>query len=86
LTATTDDGQILPVRILTEGDFLGQTTLTREPVFAGAHAMEEVTVLQIDRVHLEELVETKPVLLHDIGRAIEERRMWVRRTLAAAQD
>lgn len=86
MTATTDDGQILPVRILTEGDFLGQTALTREPVFAGAHAMEEVTVLQIDRVHLEELVENKPVLLHDIGRAIEERRMWVRRALATAED
>ena len=83
LTATTDDGQILPVRTLTEGDFLGQTTLTREPVFAGAHAMDEVTVLQIDRVHLEDLVENKPVLLHDIGRAIEERRMWVRRALTA---
>lgn len=86
LTATTEDGQILPVRTLDEGDFLGQTALTREPVFAGAYAMEEVTVLQINRVHLETLVENKPVLLHDIGRAIEERRMWVRRALAAAED
>jgi small-conductance mechanosensitive channel len=86
LTATTEDGQILPVRTLDEGDFLGQTALTREPVFAGAYAVEEVTVLQINRVHLETLVENKPVLLHDIGRAIEERRMWVRRALAAAED
>ncbi|MGB3481437.1 MAG: mechanosensitive ion channel family protein [Mycobacterium sp.] len=86
LTATSDDGLVIPVQILTEGDFLGQTALTREPVSAGAHAVEEVTALQINRVHLEKLVETKPVLLHDIGRAIEERRTWVRRALDIGDD
>lgn len=82
LTATTEDGRVLPVRTLSEGDFLGQTTLTREPVSAGAHAVDEVTVLTIDRVHMERLVEAKPALLHDIGRAIDERRDEVRRVLA----
>jgi small-conductance mechanosensitive channel len=86
LTASTDDGQVLRVRTLSEGDFLGQTTLTREPVFAGAHASGEVTVLQIDRDHLERIVENKPVLLHDIGRAIADRRDEVRRVLTAAED
>ncbi len=36
-------------------------------------------MLQIDREHIEELVTQKPVLLQDIGRAIEERRESLRR-------
>jgi small-conductance mechanosensitive channel len=82
LTATGEDGSIVPVRILEEGDFIGQTALTREPVIADATALEEVTVLQIDREHIEELVARKPLLLQEIGRAIEERRENVRRALA----
>jgi CRP-like cAMP-binding protein len=68
------------------GDFLGSTTLTREPVGTTAYALDEVTVLQIEREHIEELVTRKPVLLQDIGRAIEERRASLRRTLAAKDD
>jgi small-conductance mechanosensitive channel len=86
LIASGDDGAIIPVRTLEEGDFLGQTALTREAVTASAYALEEVTVLQIDRVYIEELVERKPLLLQDIGRAIEERRQSLRRALAAAND
>ena len=59
LVVTGDDGAIVPVRTLEEGDFLGQTALTREPVTAAAYALEEVTVLQIDRDHIEELVAAK---------------------------
>jgi small-conductance mechanosensitive channel len=86
LVASGDDGAIIPVRTLEEGDFLGQTALTREAVTASAYALEEVTVLQIDREYIEELVERKPLLLQDIGRAIEERRKSLRRALAAAED
>jgi len=86
LIATGDDGALIPVRTLDEGDFLGQTALTREPVAASAYALGEVTVLQIDREHIEELVGRKPLLLQDIGRAIEERRAKVRQALAAAQN
>ncbi|MBB5160949.1 mechanosensitive ion channel domain-containing protein [Mycobacterium sp. AZCC_0083] len=86
LVASGDDGAIIPVRILEEGDFLGQTALTREAVTASAYALEEVTVLQIEREYIEELVERKPLLLQDIGRAIEERRKSLRRALAAAGD
>jgi CRP-like cAMP-binding protein len=77
---------IVPVRTLEEGDFLGSTTLTREPVGNTAYALDEVTVLQIEREHIEELVTRKPVLVQDIGRAIEERRASLRRTLAAKDD
>ncbi|MHA3021426.1 mechanosensitive ion channel domain-containing protein [Mycobacterium sp. BMJ-28] len=82
LTALRPDGSIVTVRTAEAGDFLGQTTLTREPVAAGAHALDEVTVLQIDRSHVEELVARKPLLLQEIGRAIEERRSAVRAALA----
>ena len=86
LVVTGDSGTVIPVRTLEEGDFLGQTTLTREPVTASAYAMEEVTVLQIDRAHVEDLVGRKPLLLQDIGRAIEERRADARRAVSAAAD
>ena len=69
----------MTVRTLEEGDFLGQTALTREPVTAGAVALTEVTVLEIDRDEVEELVGRKPVLLQEFGRAIEERRRDLRR-------
>ncbi len=84
LVAMGNEGVIVPVRTLEEGDFLGQTALTREPVAASAYALEEVTVLQVEREHIEELVARKPLLLQDIGRAIEERRASVRRALATA--
>jgi len=45
-----------------------------------------VTVLQVEREYIEELVARKPLLLQDIGRAIEERRASLRRALAAAGD
>jgi Cyclic nucleotide-binding domain/Mechanosensitive ion channel len=86
LVVAGDDGSIVPVRVLEEGDFLGQTALTREPVTASAYALEEVTVLQVEREYIEQLVERKPLLLKDIGRAIEERRANVRRALAPAAE
>ena len=86
LVVTGDDGVVLPVRTLEEGDFIGQTALTREAVAAAAYALEEVTALQIEREYIEQLVARKPLLLQDIGRAIEERRANLRRVLAAAGD
>jgi small-conductance mechanosensitive channel len=86
LVAYGEDGSVIPVRTLEEGDFLGQTTLTREAVATGAYALEEVTVLQVEREYIDELVARKPLLLQEIGRAIEERRANVRRVLAAAGE
>jgi small-conductance mechanosensitive channel len=84
LVAQGDDGAVVTVRVLEEGDFLGSTTLTREPVSTGAYAVDEVTVLQIEREAVEALVSRKPLLLQEIGRTIEERQEDVRRALAAA--
>ena len=84
LVAQGEDGAVITVRVLEEGDFLGSTTLTREPVSTGAYAVDEVTVLQLDRAAVEDLVARKPLLLQEIGRTIEERQDDVRRALAAA--
>jgi small-conductance mechanosensitive channel len=86
LVANGEHGSVIPVRTLEEGDFLGQTALTREPVSASAYALDEVTVLQLERDRIEELVARKPVLLQDIGRSIEVRRADVRRAISAVAD
>ena len=60
LTATAEDGSVLSVSVLEEGSFLGVTTLTRQPNLATAYALEEVTALEIDREHIEDLVMRSP--------------------------
>jgi small-conductance mechanosensitive channel/CRP-like cAMP-binding protein len=78
LTATAEDGSVVPISTLDEGSFLGLTALTRQPNLAGAYALEEVTALEIDREHLEHLVMREPLLLQDLGRIIDERQNQAR--------
>lgn len=82
LTVTAADGAIIPVRTLAAGDWLGQTALTREPVKTSARALAEVTVVEIEHRHLEQLVQRKPLLLQDISRTIDEQRYGAQRALA----
>jgi small-conductance mechanosensitive channel/CRP-like cAMP-binding protein len=86
LTVPTGDGARVPLTTLTEGSFLGQTTLTRQPVLAAAQAAVEVTAVEIEREHIEELLQQKPLLLQELGRLIEDRRGHVKRALAAVDD
>jgi small-conductance mechanosensitive channel len=74
LTTTAEDGAVLSVSVLEAGSFLGLTTLTRQPNLATAYALEEVTALEIDREHIEDLVMRSPLLLQELGRIIEDRR------------
>jgi small-conductance mechanosensitive channel len=74
LTTTTDDGSVLSLRVLEEGSFIGLTTLTRQPSLATGYALEEVTALELDREHIEDLVMRSPFLLQELGRIIEDRR------------
>ena len=78
LTTIADDGSIISVGTLEKGSFLGLTALTRQPSFADAYAMEEVTALEVERDDLVHLVMRKPLLLQDFGRAIDERRAKVK--------
>ena len=84
LVVTGTDGSVIPVGTLHQGDFIGQTALTREPVVGSAYALGEVTVLQIKRDTVEKLVFRKPELLQDLSQAIDERRDRVRE--AASHD
>ncbi len=83
LTAELDDAIVVTVRTLEAGDFIGQTTLTREPVRARAVALSEVAVLDIDREDIEELVARKPKLLSEIGRVIDDRRRDLEQAIVA---
>jgi small-conductance mechanosensitive channel len=78
LTATADDGTLVPISTLAEGAFLGLTALTRQPNLASAYALDEVTALEIDREHIEHLVMRAPTLLQNFGHILEERRSKVR--------
>lgn len=78
-----DGDAVIPVRTLTENDFLGQTALTREGALASAHALTETTVLQISREFLEELVAGNPLLLLELSRIIDDRRSAARAALTA---
>ncbi|HPY24584.1 MAG: hypothetical protein QG655_168 [Actinomycetota bacterium] len=74
LVVSGPDGARVPVSTLYEGDFIGQTALTREPVTGSAHAVGEVTVLEVERDALERLLFSKPELLQDLSQAIDQRR------------
>ena len=67
-----------------EGDFIGQTALTREPVTGSAYAIGEVSVLQVPRDTLEHLMFRKPELLQDLSQAIDDRRARARAVAAEA--
>ncbi|CAM4453740.1 MscS family inner membrane protein YnaI [Mycobacterium basiliense] len=73
LTVTAEDGSVVGIGTLNAGAFLGLTALTRQPNPSGAMALEEVTTLEIDREHLERVVMSKPTLLQELGRLIDER-------------
>jgi small-conductance mechanosensitive channel/CRP-like cAMP-binding protein len=82
LTTTADDGTVIPVSLLEEGSFLGLTALTRQPSSSGAYALEEVTALQVEREHIEDLVLRTPLLLQELGRIIDDRRKDTSRALS----
>jgi CRP-like cAMP-binding protein len=86
LVVTGKDGSLIPMTTLHEGDFIGQTALTREPVAGNAYAIGEVTVLRVERDTVEELVFGKPELLQDLSQTIDDRRERARRTAAEAEN
>lgn len=74
LTATIEDGSEVPVDVLEESSFLGQTTLTRQPVLGWGYALDEVTVVYLDRDLIATVIHQNPILIQEFGRTIEERR------------
>ena len=74
LSASNSEGVEVIVGMLETGAFLDQTVLTRQPVVGWAHAVDEVTVVRVGREQIEALVNTKPLLMEELGRAIHDRR------------
>lgn len=85
-TASLEDGSEVVVWTQDEGSFLGQSTLTRQPVLGGAYAVGEVAVVYIPRDTMADLVQRNPLLLQELGRTIEERRAHVLRAIDQAAD
>ena len=86
LSGVTPDGGEISIGTLDEGGFLGQSTLTRQPVIGNARAVGEVTVVHVDRERIEVVVQRNPLLLQEFGRAIEDRRAKAREVLTAGAE
>lgn len=83
LTTGTVDEPGAAIGVLEEGGYLGQSTLTRQPVIGSALALDEVTVVHVERDHIETVVQRNPLLLQEFGRIIEDRRAHAQRALSA---
>ena len=81
LTAEAADGSRTEAGTLEAGAYMGQSTLVRRPT-AGSHfALDEVTVVRVERDAIEKVVQQNPLLLQEFGRSIEERRAKLLRVL-----
>jgi small-conductance mechanosensitive channel len=85
LTATAEDGTEMAVGSHERGSFLGQSTLTRQPVIGWSYAVGEVTTVYLGRDQVEEIVRENPLLLEEFGRTIEQRRAHMLRAVAASE-
>lgn len=86
LTADVGDGSHAEVNTIDAGSFFGQSTLIRHPLPGSSFAIDELTVIRIDREAIERVVQKNPVLLQEFGRSIDERRAAVLRAKAEAAD
>jgi small-conductance mechanosensitive channel len=81
LTVDTGDGSRAEAAALDEGAYIGQSTLVRHPTAGSYVALDEVTLVRVEREAIEKLVQRNPLLLQEFGRSIEERRATVSRAL-----
>jgi small-conductance mechanosensitive channel len=74
LTVTTEDGEQLTVGRIADGDYIGSTALTRQPVLTGAVALRDTTLISIPRDTMAAVVQRNPQLARMLGETIELRR------------
>lgn len=84
ITAPAADGSQVEAGSLDEGAYLGQSTLVRHPTVGAYFALDEVTLVRVERDAIEKVVQRNPLLLQEFGRSIEERRATMLR--AAEED
>lgn len=82
LTAESEVGGRTEVARLEEGSYLGQSTLVRHPAAGTSYALDEVTLVRVEREAIERVVQNNPILLQEFGRSIDERRASVLRAMA----
>ncbi|MDR3664845.1 MAG: mechanosensitive ion channel family protein [Mycobacterium sp.] len=85
LTAPATDGSLITVRTLDKGAVLGIAAFTHQANLANAHALNEVTLLQIKHDEIQQLLTDRPQLSREFGRLIDERRTEVQTALTAAK-
>lgn len=78
------EGGRIDVATAEAGEYVGQTTLTREPAFLGATAIDVATVIVVPLATIDALVRNRPVLARNIGQSIEAKRRLASEALAAA--
>lgn len=76
------DGNRTEADTLERGSYFGQSTLVRHPASGSAVALDEVTLVRVDRDAIEDVVQRNPQLLQEFGRTIDERRMAAMQALA----
>ena len=86
LSADAGDGSRAEAGTLEEGSYMGQSTLVRHPTAGSYHALDEVTVVRVERDAIEKVVQRNPLLLQEFGRSIDERRATVLRALSDDTD
>ena len=82
LAADAEDGSLAEVGVIDRGSFLGQSALIRHPAIGSSFAVDEVTVVRVDREAIEAVVKDNPRLLAEFGRSIDERRGKVLKVLS----
>lgn len=82
-TVIGEDGVRTEVGSIERGSFLGASTLIRHPVTTTASAVDEVTVVRVQREAIEAVVQGNPLLLQEFGRSIDSLRTEALRVLGA---
>lgn len=84
LTAQSVDGTRAEAGTLERGSFIGQTTLIRQEVNGSSYALDEVTVVRVQREAIEKVLHSNQALLVEFSRAIDERRARMHQALEDA--
>lgn len=84
--APAEGGGEYTILELQDGDFLGQSALTRTPTYGSSVALTELRVLLIPTAVLDDLVRANFRLARELGKQLESRRRLVDDALTAMPD
>ena len=79
-----DDGRRLDLGELTDGDYIGGTSLTRQRMLTGVVAITDTTIVSVPRDTMNTVVQQNHRLARQIGETIDIRRRTAREALDEA--